>query len=426
MEQYSSTRYRAWIVFLLFSGTLINAFDRASLSISAPTLIKELGMTPTEMGVVLSSFFWPYLICNIFAGSWADKFGAKRVMGWAAFIWSVFSALTGLAHDKIHLIIARIGVGAGESASFPVNAKVVNNSFPSEQRGVVTGIYTAGLRMGFAVCPLMMAFLLTHWGWRFAFITTGIASLVWVAMWFFSYKESKSEAQKKGPAQKVPWGRLLRQRGMYGLLLAKFFQDYLLYFFVTWLPGYLIIEHGFTTMQMGTYDSVMWLCGFASQPLIGMFSDYLIRRGVSVTAARKGCIVVMMLMASLVIGVGFTKSFTICISLLIVAVACESAGTTMLWTICTELAPRKFAGRIAGVMNAAGALAGICAPLITGAILHVTGSFSKALITAGGMVLLAACTVMFIIPKLEPMDLGEAYADDGGDAEDDAMLRAGH
>ena len=186
MEQYSSTRYRAWIVFLLFSGTLINAFDRASLSISAPTLIKELGMTPAEMGVVLSSFFWPYLICNIFAGSWADKFGAKRVMGWAAFIWSVFSALTGLAHDKFHLIIARIGVGAGESASFPVNAKVVNNSFPSKQRGVVTGIYTAGLRMGFAVCPLLMAFLLTHWGWRFAFIATGLASLLWGARWFCS------------------------------------------------------------------------------------------------------------------------------------------------------------------------------------------------------------------------------------------------
>ena len=426
MEQYSSTRYRVWIVFLLFSGTLINAFDRASLSISAPTLIKELGMTPAEMGMVLSSFFWPYLICNIFAGSWADKFGARRVMGWAAFIWSIFSALTGLAHDKIHLIIARIGVGAGESASFPVNAKVVNNSFPSKQRGIVTGVYTAGLRMGFAVCPLLMAFLLTHWGWRFAFIFTGLASLLWVLLWFVSYKEKKADkTAKSSSVRKVPWGRLLRQRGMYGLLLAKFFQDYLLYFFVTWLPGYLILEHGFTTMQMGTYDSIMWLCGFARQPLIGMFSDYLIRRGYSVTAARKGCIVVMVLLASSVIGVGFTKSFAICISLLIVAVACESAGTTMLWTICTELAPKKYAGRIAGVMNAAGATAGICAPLITGTILSVTGSFSGALIIAGCMVLLAACTVLFVIPKLQPMDLGEADDDDGVD-EDTSMLTAGH
>lgn len=428
MEQYASTRYRWWIVFLLFSGTLINAFDRASLSISAPTLIKELGISPAEMGMVLSSFFWPYLICNIFAGNWADKFGAKRVMGWAAFAWSIFSALTGLAHNMYHLIIARIGVGAGESASFPVNAKVVNNCFPSKQRGLVTGIYTAGLRMGFAVCPLLMAFLLTHWGWRFAFITTGLASLVWVALWAFSYKEQKIEQAANGKVRrKIPWGVLLRQRGMYGLLLAKFFQDYLLYFFVTWLPGYLIIEHGFTTMQMGTYDSVMWLCGFASQPLIGMFSDYLIRRGYSVTVARKGCIVVMMLMASLVIGVGFTKSFTVCIALLMIAVACESAGTTMLWTICTELAPKKFAASIAGVMNAAGAAAGICAPIITGTILSVTGSFSGALITAGCMVLVAATVVLFVIPKLTPMDLGEGYddADDITD-EDASMLTAGH
>ena len=133
----------------------------------------------------------------------------------------------------------------------------------------------------------------------------------------------------------------------------------------------------------------------------------------------------MMLLASSVIGVGFTTSFAICISLLIVAVACESAGTTMLWTICTELAPKKYAGRIAGVMNAAGATAGICAPLITGTILSVTGSFSGALIIAGCMVLLAACTVLFVIPKLQPMDLGEADDDDGVD-EDTSMLTAGH
>ena len=119
-EVKTSNGYRAWVVFLLFSGTMINAIDRASLSVAAPTIIKELGLNAAVMGIALSAFFWPYLILNICAGGLIDRFGAKSVMGFAAGLWSIFSALTGLATDKLHLILARIGVGVGESASFPV------------------------------------------------------------------------------------------------------------------------------------------------------------------------------------------------------------------------------------------------------------------------------------------------------------------
>ncbi len=409
MKDHPRSGYRAWIVFLLFSGTLINAIDRAGLSIAAPAMIKDLGLNAAEMGVVLSSFFWPYLFCNIFAGGLVDRFGAKTVMGWAALIWSLFSALTGAVHTRLHLILARIGVGVGESASFPVNAKVVNSNFPSEQRGTVTGWYTAGLRLGFTVCPLIMAYLQSLWGWRSAFYITGVCSLGWAVLWFFTYTEHKDvELIPAAPHPAVPWKALLTDRGLYGLLLAKFFQDYLFYFFVTWLPGYLVMAHGFSLAQMATYGSLMWLAGFCSQPLVGWFSDFLVSRGFSMTQARKGCIVTMMLCSSVVIAVGFTKSFTICVTLLVLAVACESAATTMLWTICTELAPQQQAGSIAGVMNAAGAVAGILAPSITGLLLYVTGNFKGALVLAGIMVLMAASSVVFIIPPLCPVSLNEA------------------
>jgi MFS family permease len=409
---YASARYRMWVIFLLFSGTMINAIDRASLSVAAPTIMKELGLNGAQMGLALSAFFWPYLIFNIFAGGIADKFGEKKIMGWAAGIWSVFSALTGIATSQFHLILARIGVGVGESASFPVNAKVVNNNFPSEQRGVATGWYTAGLRLGFSVCPLIMVFLQTRWDWRAAFYVTGLGSLLWVVLWYFTYRQPKlEEPATKGQAAKLPWRKLLGNRAMVGLLLAKFFQDYLLYFFVTWLPGYLVIAHGFTLEQMGTYGSLMWFAGFVNQPLMGFVSDALIRRGLSVTAARKGTIVTVMLLASSVIAVGFTNNFQVCIALLVLAVAFESASGTILWTMCAEVAPRKAAGSVAGIMNTAGALAGILAPSITGLILHFTGNFQNALILAGCMILVAAAIVIFVIPEIKPMELA-AFEED--------------
>lgn len=408
-EVTTSQRYRAWIVFLLFSGTMVNAIDRASLSVAAPTIIKELGLNAAEMGLALSAFFWPYLIFNICAGGLVDRFGAKKVMGCAAAVWSIFSALTGLAATQIHLILARIGVGIGESASFPVNVKVTASNFPSEQRGTVTGWYTAGLRLGFSACPIIMVFLQSQWNWRAAFYITGIGSLLWVVLWFMTYREDavRKAASSAVDRPSIPWLRMLKNRGMLGLVLAKFFQDYLLYFFVTWLPGYLVIEHKFSLIEMGSYGSLMWLAGFFNQPFMGWFSDFLVRKGVSVTAARKGCIVAMMLLSSVVIGVGFTKNFGLCVALLVLAVACESASGTMLWTMCAELAPKKFASSIAGVVNTAGALAGILSPAITGFILHITGSFQAALILAGSMILIAALIVIFIIPELKPMDVGE-------------------
>jgi len=422
----TSAGQKVWIVFLLFSGTFINAVDRASLSAAAPTMIKDLGMDAAIMGVILSAFFWPYALLNIPAGTLSDKYGAKKILAWSAVIWSVCSAFTGMATSFYHVILARIGVGVGEAASFPVNAKVVNNTFPSEQRGTASGWYTAGLRLGFAACPLLMAYLLTHFGWRIAFYITGIGSLAWVALWYFTFRDpgaAKPGDPVKEPV-KIPWKILLRNKTMLGLILCKFFQDYLFYMFVTWLPAYLIMFRGFTIMKMGTYDSLMWLAGFFAQPLMGFVSDFMIRKGCSVTFSRKIVIVVMQLMAASVISVGYIDDVMTAVWLLILAVACESASTSILWTTCAEVAPRKIAGSVAGLMNTAGAVAGTLAPLITGFVLQFTGSFQYALLFGGLMVIMAALSIWFVVGELKPIVI-EGLEDDAPD-ELDATVVAGH
>ncbi len=293
-----------WIVFLLFSGTFINAIDRASLSSAVPKVMEELGLDEAKMGIALSAFFWFYLVANIPAGQMADAFGAKPVLGWAAGLWSICSALTGRAASFLSLIMARVGVGVGEAASFPVNAKIVNNSFDPRQRGLAVAFYTSGLRLGFAVTPVLMALLIHHWGWRAAFYVTGAASLGWVALWCLTYVP---KPQAGTAAAKIPALKLLRNRTAIGLVLCKFFQDYLFYLFVTWLPGYLVLSRGFSILKMGWYASLPWIAGCMAQPLAGWVSDQLIRRGASVTFSRKSVVIVMQILAASVIAAGFVK-----------------------------------------------------------------------------------------------------------------------
>ena len=228
--------FRWWIVFLLFTNTFINALDRASLSTAAPTIMAELGLDTATMGIALSAFFWCYLVMNIPAGGLADKYGAKRTLGWAAVLWSVCSALTGTATHYLHVVLARIGVGAGEAASFPVNARIITHNFRPQERGTATGLYISGLRLGFAVTPVLMALAISRWGWRFAFYATGLGSLLWVVLWLLTYKDMRSESVTASAAPKIPWRELVSNRTVLGLVLCKFFQDYLFYLFVTGCP----------------------------------------------------------------------------------------------------------------------------------------------------------------------------------------------
>lgn len=403
-----TTNSRWWVVFLLFTSTFINAIDRASLSTAAPNIMGELGMDAGMMGVALSAFFWCYLVMNVPAGGLADKYGARRTLAWAATLWSLCSALTGAAARCMHVVLARLGVGVGESASFPVNARIVTNTFPPEARGTVVGCYTSGLRLGFAVTPPLMAWLISNWGWRFAFYATGLGSLAWVVLWLLTFKESRNPNAPASAAVRIPWMQLIQNRTVLGLVLCKFFQDYLFYLFVTWLPAYLIMDRGFTIMKMGWCASLPWIAGFFAQPLAGLLSDWFIRRGVSVTLSRKGIIITMQLLAASVVAAGYVIDPMAAVWLLTLSVACESASTSLLWAACTDVAPPVAAGSLAGIMNSAGALAGILAPTVTGFLVQLTGSFQQALLIGSGMVALAAFSMWFVVGELKTMRVASA------------------
>jgi MFS family permease len=399
----SQSPYRWWVIFLLFSGTFINAIDRASLATAAPFLMKALNLTPREMGIAFSAFAWFYLLMNVPAGSLADRFGVKRTLGWAAALWSICSALTGAATHYVHVLLARGGVGIGEAASFPVNARIVSRRFLPAERGLATGFYTCGLRVGMAITPVLMVYLISRWSWRVAFYATGLGSLLWVGLWHLTYRDGEKVSATTQVG--TPWLPLLANRTVLGLVLCKFFQDYLFYLFVMWLPSYLLMERGFTLMKMGWYASLPWIAGAVAQPLVGWTSDWLILKGVSVTVSRKTFIILMQLLAASVVVAGYVADPLLAVWLLTLSVACESASTSMLWATCSDVAPPAAAASLAGIMNSAGALAGILAPILTGFFVQATGSFQQALLLGSCMVVLAACSMAFIVGELKPICL---------------------
>ena len=409
MDPKNTKSYRVGVVALLMTGVIINSFDRAALSVAAPFIIKEFGIDAAIMGVALSSFFWTYVIGNALGGNLVDRFGSKAVLGWSATIWSVFSAMTGFAHNATHIVIARLGVGAGEAPAFPANAKVVANNFPSSERGTAIGVYSSGNRVGLALCPIVMAVLITTWGWRVAFFITGVCSLLWVALWCYGFKDlARDKAKAAGAIEKVkvPWTEVFTNRALLGIIVVKFTQDFLQWQFMTWVPGYLIMGRGFSTLKMGFYTSLAFAVAAVAQPIIGWLSDWLIKKGWSVNRARKSVQVGLQLLSATIIITGFAEDAGIAMFFLVVAISAESTAAGHIWTIMTEVIPGKMVGSISGVINAIGAIAGIISPILTGVIVKVTGSFQLALTIGGCSILVAAVFIIFVVPELKPLTLG--------------------
>lgn len=404
--------YRIKLIMVLFVCMVIMGLDRSSVSVAAPIMMEELGIAPGQMGLLLSAFFWTYTLCNIPAGRLADRFGAKKVLAGAAAIWSIASALTGCMSNLIGLMAARMGVGVGEAGVFPTMAKIAAEQFPGRERATATGCYLAGARLGYALTPVVIGFLIAQFNWRLAFIITGVGSLLFCMFWFFWYDEQKGrvfaksvDAEIELEKQTVPWLKLLTNRNILGLFVAKFGANYLYFMFLTWIPSYLVMERGFSILEMGFYASLPFIVAFITQPLTGFISDFIIRRGFSKTLARKGVLVIAQALSATIIAVAFVDDPMIAILILTVNIAAASTIGGMMQTMASEIAPFGMAATVTGAMNTVGAIAGVLAPTLTGIIVEMTGSFQMALLVAGGLIVLAAVIILFVIQKIEPIYL---------------------
>lgn len=393
------------IVALLASATCINAIDRMTLSSAAPFIINEFHLDPAIMGIALSAFFWPYALLQFPGGRLADRFGAKKVLAWAGLLWALATTSTGFARNITNVFVSRFFVGVGESPTIATCNKVIVDNFDSADRGKAVGWYQSSLRLGYAISPIFIAFLLAHWGWRTAFWVTGSGVLFWCILWYVLYKPKNVNIAQANAKQAIPWKQFLTNRATLALPIAKFCQDYTTYLLITWLPSYLVMSRGFSILKMGIFASLPWLAGFASQILVGYFSDWLITRGVSVSKARKGVQVGCQLCASSVIAVAYISDPMIAAYLLIFTVAVQAAAGGHFFTVVAEIAPPNMTGSLSGITNGVGAFAGVTAPIVTGIVVKSMGGFQLALALGGCMVLLSAFIIACVVPELKPIQL---------------------
>ncbi len=256
------------MIVLCCLANTINYVDRANLAVAAPVIQHELALDAATMGLVLSGFFWTYSVMQMPFGWFADRVGARISLAVAVVWWSVFTALTAVAHNLETLLGCRLLLGVGEAGAYPSCAKVTANWFPRSERGVASSIFDSGSRIGSALSLPLVTWLVGSFGWRTSFVVTGLLGIVWVAVWIVVYRDPERhrsvtpeqlrrlQAERGTPqaadATPMPWISLFRYRTIWGMMLGFFCLNFVIYFFITWFPTYLVQARGFSLAQLGT------------------------------------------------------------------------------------------------------------------------------------------------------------------------------
>ena len=410
-----------WLmVWLCFMALAVNYTDRANLAVAAPSIRQALHLDSTTMGFLLGSFFWTYAIMQLPAGWLVDRFGARLMFPIAVCWWSLFTALTAVANSAAALFGFRLLLGAGEAGGYPSSARVVARWFPPHERGIASSIFDSGSRVGNLVAIPLCAWLISSFGWRASFVVTGLLGFVWTAVWLAIYRKPERhpdvtpealreiEQSRAAPAVDEPaigWSSLFRYRTVWGMMIGFFCLNFVIYFFITWFPTYLMSARHFSLKQFGVLGLIPGLIAVPGGWLGGFTSDWLYRRGWSLTAARKTCLVGGMLLSSVITFAAIVPAAWMALALFGVAYASLAFTAASIWSLPGDVAPtRAHVASIGGIQNFASNLAGVVTTSFTGVMLTIThGSFAIPLATAGLLCLLGAASYLFIVGRIEPL-----------------------
>ena len=385
------------VIVLLALAALINYIDRGNLSIASSLLKDELNLSASQLGILLSSFFWTYSFFLPVSGWLADRFDAKWVMALGFFLWSGATAMTGGLHAFAALLAARLILGMGESVAYPCYARTLVRHVPEVGRGFANALIAAGVGCGPALGTFFGGTLMARYGWRPFFIVLGLVSMAWLIPWFAWMTQRGATTVSPVKESGAGFLRLLKQRSMWGTCGGLFGANYVLYFEITWLPYYLERERHFPVATMVKIVGVGYLCYSAGAAIFGWVSDRWIAAGGTATLVRKTIAGVGAGSAGLLLlGCALAGPRTAVILLLLAFLTGGMCGSNI-WAITQTLAGPRMAGRWTGFQNFLGNLAGIIAPAITGFVVDFTGRFFMAFVIMAIVAMLAALSYFFVI-----------------------------
>ncbi len=400
----SPQRWR--LVALLVVAMLFCYAQRNALNVAATSMSEDLGFNPAKMGVLFSAFFWVYAFMQVPSGWLVDRFGVRRAYAFGFAFWSLISIMTGLTNGLVTLILLRVLVGTGQAVAFPASARATANWFQDRERGMVTGLYLAGVRFGGALISIFGGWFLTRYDWRWFFVVVGAVSLIWLTPWLSFLK--RWEEKPAEPASTVAPQRsasflaslaLLKNRSVLGIFLGFFAYDYVWFVFQNWLPSYLEKELKFTRIEMGVLNAMPLMAMSVIILISGALSDWLIRRGYEEKRVRKIFIAVGMLICCLIVPAGFVEDRMTSVWLLTFSLSGLGIASPNTWTLTQAVSSKKIVGTVSGIQNFGGNLGGILAPMLTGFIVHLTGSFALALALCGVILAAGIIAYWFLVEK---------------------------
>jgi sugar phosphate permease len=389
--------------------------DRVNISVAGPSLRKELGLTPTELGLIFSAFAYPYAAMQIVGGWMSDRFGPRIVLAVLSVVWATATILTGVSGSVASLVAFRILVGAGEGGAFPAATRAFTCWLPVRERGFAQGITHSFARLGGAVTPPIVLAIVARYGWREAFYVLGAASLAWSAVWVVSFRDTPDEhpwvteseiaairvggESTRGARGPTPWRQIVSR--MWLVTLVDFCYGWSLWVFLTWLPSYLSEARGFKLDQMALMMTLPLLGGVVGDTLGGVMSDAIFRRTGQLRLARRTLLVVGLGGAfALMVPAIATGSAIGAVYLLAAAFFFLELTNAVLWTLPLDIAGQH-AGTAGGIMNTGFGVAGMISPVVFGVLIQRTGRYELPFFISAGLLLVGALCSLGIDPTLK-------------------------
>jgi ACS family glucarate transporter-like MFS transporter len=435
LDQDKETHIRYLIVTMLFIASCFSYGDRIALSVGGVQMQKVLALSPAKMGLLFSGFGWAYVAGQLPSGGLLDRFGSKRVYGISIIVWSLCALLIGFAGYApaawaFSVIFGfRLLSGLAQSPVFPGNGRIVAAWFPTAERGRASAIFNASQYFSLFAFGGLFGWLTQSRGWQSCFWFMGIAGMVLAFVWWktvynvpdhpmISRPEidcieqggglvnvDSSKGPRRNPLTWATFKMLLSQRMLVGIYIGQFCINGLTTFFLTWFPTYLVKARHMSILQAGFAASLPALCGFTGGILGGVCSDWLLRKGFSLTFARKAPIVAGMLLSVTMVACNYTNVQAMVMVFMSLAFFGKGFGA-LGWTVIADTSPKEFVGVNGGVFNLFGNLSTISTPWVIGILVgKQMGSFNNALVFVGMMALLAIFSYLVIVGEIKRLEL---------------------
>jgi MFS family permease len=407
MLHRSTTR----VLLLLCVMYMITYMDRVNVSTGAIGFGKEFHLSNMQIGLVFSAFAYPYLIFQVIGGWVGDRFGPRRTLTACSIIWAGATILTGMATGLVSMLIARVLLGLGEGATFPTATRALSNWSPPQRRGFAQGVTHAFARVGNAITPPIVTWLMIAVSWRGAFVVLGIFSFGWALIWRWYFRDDPRDHAKITPQEievlppyvgvketpAVPWMALIKR--MLPVTVVYFCYGWTLWLFLTWIPQFFLHNYQMNLKNSAVFASGVFFAGVLGDWLGGHVTDWLLTRTNNRTKARSYMVVVCNLAAlASLLPILFVHDSTVAAVALSLGFFFAEMTIGPMWAIPMDIAP-KYSGTASGLMNTGSALAAILSPVVGGWIIDVTGNWDVPFIGSMGLMVVGAACAFAMKPE---------------------------